>query len=172
VHPCWQPTTLTVIPKGKRVNLIAAIGLQGFVHHRIVNPTGEAHNRVNVEEFRAFILDLAPKLPQGSVLLLNNVKIHHTEKMTTMFQMLEQTFGILHTFLPPYSPFMNPIEYAFNKLSGEVQKEPFWNQGELVQLLEKKIPCITSTDAEGFFTKSFSLLPPSCDGATFSGQTP
>jgi transposase len=165
-----QPARLTTVPKGKRVNLIGCLGLQGFVHHRIVNPRGDQTNGVDAEEFRAFLLDLAPKLPRASVVVLDNVKIHHAEKLNQVWTMLNQTYAIEHAYLPPYSPFMNPIEYAFNKLKGEVQKDQFWNRGELVRTIERKIPCITPEDSQGFFQKSFSYYPQAALGLPFQGK--
>jgi len=41
--------------------------------------------------------------------------------------------------LSPYSPFLNPIEYAFNVLQNLVAKEEWYNRGELIQTIKEKI---------------------------------
>ena len=66
--------------------------------------------------------------------------------------MAKQTYGIEHLFLPPYSPFLNPIEYAFNALKQAVQAETFHDRGELIQIIKEKIPTITEEMATNFFT--------------------
>jgi len=68
--------------------------------------------------------------------------------------MLHQTFGIEHLFLPPYSPFLNPIEYAFNDLKSAIKQRPFSNRGELLQVIHQEIKNITAEKAESFFGKS------------------
>ena len=52
---------------------------------------------------------------RGKVLVLNNAKIHHAERIEDMWPQL-QAEGVEVLFLPPYSPFLNAIEYAFNKM--------------------------------------------------------
>jgi transposase len=168
--PQGQPAKLSVVPKGKRVNLIACLGQNGFVHHRIVNPTGDKKNGVDAEEFRAFLADLVPKLPRGAVLVLDNAKIHHAEKLDSMWVMIKQTYGIDHCFLPPYSPFMNPIEYAFCKLKGLVQQSEFYRRGDLVEVIQGHIPSITTEDTQQFFKKSFSYFPQAALGLPFQGK--
>jgi transposase len=85
-----EKTKLTLVLKGKRVTVIAAIGTTGFVHHRIVvtgastlAPANEPRTkRTTAEHFRAFLLDLCGKLPRNCALFIDNCKIHHVEKLT------------------------------------------------------------------------------------------
>jgi len=64
----------------------------------------------NAEDFRNFLLDLFPKIPRGSVIILDNCKIHHADAVDVVWQMGKVTYDIDKLFLSPYSPFLNPIE--------------------------------------------------------------
>jgi transposase len=49
---------------------------------------------------------LLPKLRRGDVLIMDNLKAHHDERV----RLLCRDFGIRLIYLPPYSPDLNPIE--------------------------------------------------------------
>jgi transposase len=164
-----QPATITLMPKGHRISLIAALGQQGIVHHTLINSLGDRKRGVNAEDFRSFILDLAPKIARNSVLILDNAKIHHAETLQPLWQMLRQTYGIEHIFLPPYSPFLNPIEYAFDFIKTLVKSSEFYNRGELTRVILQKIQAITPEKAEGFFMKSQQYYPQCQLGFPFQG---
>jgi hypothetical protein len=57
-------------------------------------------------------------------------------------------------FLPPYSPFLNPIEYAFNALKTAVAQERFTNRGELRAVVEEKLKSINPEAAKGFYQQA------------------
>lgn len=57
------PAVLTVLPKGKRTTLIAALGEKGVVHHQLINSGGDKKRGVNADDFRSFLLDLAKNFP-------------------------------------------------------------------------------------------------------------
>jgi hypothetical protein len=46
------------------------------------------------------------------LLILDNASIHHTDSVHAALDLLCAD-GFDFLFLPPYSPFLNPIEYAF-----------------------------------------------------------
>ena len=71
-----EPAKLTLVRKEKCLTVITALGLDGFVHYRLVD-SYEKKKGTNAEDFRSFLLDLMPKLPRESVIVLDNAKIHH-----------------------------------------------------------------------------------------------
>jgi len=89
------------------------------VHTELINSQGGAKRGVNAKDFENFLISFAPKAPHGSLLILDNAKIHHTERLDKVWKMLKDTYNIDHVFLLPYSPFINPIEYTFNDLKSE-----------------------------------------------------
>ena len=125
---------------------------------------------MNADHFRKFILDLAPKLPLNSVIIMDNCKIHHAEILDNLWDMIKKTYGIDKVYLPPYSPFMNPIEYAFNDIKMEVQSSKLSNYGDLMTEIPKALKKITAEKAIAFYSKSLSYHPKVLLGLPFTGK--
>jgi len=68
--------------------------------------------------------------------------------------MAKITFGVDKLFLPPYSPFLNPIELAFNLIKTQIQNEKWTNRGELITQIKEKFSQLTSENAQSFYTHS------------------
>ncbi|MBW3636019.1 MAG: IS630 family transposase [Armatimonadetes bacterium] len=82
------------------------------------------------DSFEAFLQDgLLPVLPSGSVLVLDNARIHHGGNIKAL---VEQA-GCSLLYLPPYSPDFNPIEMLWSWLKNHVRalaprdKEQRWS---------------------------------------------
>jgi transposase len=60
---------------------------------------------------------LAPTLEAGEVVILDNLKVHASEKAAAALK----ARGAWFLFLPPYSPDLNPIEMAFAKLKAHLR---------------------------------------------------
>ena len=61
---------------------------------------------------------LLPTLRPGDVVVMDNLPAH---KVTGMRQTIESS-GAKLFYLPPYSPDLNPIEFAFSKLKSLLRK--------------------------------------------------
>jgi len=165
-----EPAKLTLVPKGKRLTVVAALGPTGFIHWRLVESCGDKKG-TNAEDFRNFLIDLFPKIPRDSVIILDNCKIHHAENVDSTWIMGKTTYGIDHIFLPPYSPFLNPIEYAFNILKEAVASSQFQNRGELRSRVEEKLQTsVTPQDASGFYRQSAKYYKQCAIGLPFQGK--
>jgi transposase len=65
---------------------------------------------VNTEVFTAWVdQDLIPKLPEGSVVVMDNASFHKSTKMKDQIK----SAGHILEYLPPYSPDLNPIEHKW-----------------------------------------------------------
>jgi transposase len=53
-------------------------------------------------------------------------------------------------FLPPYSPFLNPVEEGFSKLKNFVKKHPLDDQETLCERIKDGSYEITKMDCEGW----------------------
>jgi len=164
-----EPARLTSLPKGKNVTLIAALSKAGIIFHKYVHATHKGKRGTNADDFRLFLLDLSKYLTPNTVIILDNAKIHHTESVHSTLDLLEvcslyliclcwlmrvlihacvftQRQGISHLFLPPYSPFLNPIEYAFSKIKSVVRKITLTNGNELQVAIEQGLDTVTPQD--------------------------
>jgi hypothetical protein len=83
-----EPAKLTLVRKEKRLTVIAAIGLEGFIHYRLVD-SYEKKRGTTAEDFRSFLLDLVPKLQHNSVIVLDNARIHHAESLNATKEMIK-----------------------------------------------------------------------------------
>ncbi len=113
-------------------------------------------------------MDLLPKVPRGCLLIMDNCRIHHANNLIALWEMALSTYNIRPLFLPPYSPFINPIEYAFNDIKERVKSETFYNRGELSNIIDRHFN-ITPEKAKSFFNKASSYYPDLLTGLPFSG---
>jgi len=166
-----EKAKLSLVPKGPRVSLIAALSESGYAHYELFNSIGDKKRGVNGDDFRSFLLNLAPKIPRNSVLVLDNCKIHHAELLQETWKMLQITYGIDHLFLPAYSPFLNPIELSFNALKISVKNGEFYNRGDLLQVIERSIvSTITPENSTQWFAHCTKFYQQCALGLPFSGK--
>lgn len=89
-------------PNRITISSLVAISDSKIIHRQ------EVKGSFNSELFSKFILDIA--LPQGTVILLDNVSFHHS--LIVREAAKSKGFELLYT--PPYSPWFNPIEGVFS----------------------------------------------------------
>jgi transposase len=115
----WGPSHERLVdsfPKGKkqRVSLIAAIGRHtNLAEHAMLHPES-----VDKNAFKAYLETvLLPKLKPGTILIMDNWKVHHGSDITE----LVENVGCKVLYLPTYSPDFNPIEYLFSKIKAFIK---------------------------------------------------
>ena len=87
------------------------------------NPTGllslwQKKGLWNSHTFTLFVAEaVLPVVPPGSVLVLDNARLHHN---LALKQLVEEA-GCLLLFLPPYSPDFNPIEPVWSWIKNKVR---------------------------------------------------
>ena len=113
-----RATKVTVINGCKKVNMIAAVSPSlGWVFHE------NTQDNVNSEKFESFINNLINFLNTNHpgekfAFILDNAPIHRKNVLATLCI----NAGVVLIFLPPYSPFLNPIERCFSKIKSQVKK--------------------------------------------------
>lgn len=85
-----EPATLSVLPKGKRISIIACLGNAGWIHIKQVN-SEPTHPGVNAENYQTFLNTLATCVPRDSILVMDNVRIHHSDLLVNTWSMLNNT---------------------------------------------------------------------------------
>ena len=105
------------LTKGKRINAIAALSFDGIIALDLVDGT------VSGQVFFDFVRGkLIPNMMTyngsnpNSVVIMDNCSVHHVHEVQELFHKA----GILVSFLPPYSPALNPAEEALIVLSSHI----------------------------------------------------
>ncbi|KNF03653.1 hypothetical protein PSTG_03174 [Puccinia striiformis f. sp. tritici PST-78] len=66
------------------------------------------------------VLSLVPKAKQESIIIMDNAPVHQGKRFKEVIGSLEASKSIKIEFLPPYSPFLNPIKYSFHSIKAYV----------------------------------------------------
>lgn len=132
-------------PKGKkeRVSLLAAVTLRGLEgKHCLVHP-----ENVNKAAFISYLKSLLPQLEPGSILVLDNWRVH----LGPDVRKLVADYHCVILYLPAYSPDYNPIELLFSKIKAFVKKLRPLDLPELMQAFADAVLRVSPTDAKNTF---------------------
>jgi transposase len=132
--------------RGKNTTLIASMTLEGGMGEAMAleGATDAAVFEAYVERF------LAPSLPEGRIVLLDNLGAHKTRRVRE----LAEARGAEVWFLPAYSPDLNPIEEAFSKIKALLKKAAARTKEALIGAMAQALAAVTPEDAQGWFAHS------------------
>lgn len=148
--PGTSPTNEIPASPGPNLTLLQAINKQRVIYYEIFIGS------INAETYTRFLSGLLERIDiENSILIWDNARIHHA-RVTKEFC---EAFGVNYKFLPPYSPFLNPIEFSFSKIKKFVSSRMINNsRNELICAMTEGILSITTEDLEGYFRKSQSYF--------------
>ena len=130
-HGHWKTTTLT---SGLRMSGIAAPML--------------LDGPMDGDAFLAYVrFVLAPELAPGDVVVMDNLPAH---KVTGVREAIEAA-GAELLYLPPYSPYFNPIENAFSKLKAIMRIASARTVSELWNAVADALDAFTPDECANFF---------------------
>lgn len=120
-HYGWSPRNercIEAVPfvRGTNLSVLGAYSLSGM---QAVTCKQGAFKRDTFEQFLQECLQecLLPVLPFGSVLVLDNARIHHGGQVAA----LVEKAGCSLLYLPPYSPDFSPIELVWSWVKHKVR---------------------------------------------------
>lgn len=125
--------------------MIALMGVNGVYFHQIYNTSGFA---IDARRFLEWLRLAVIRLPPGTILGLDNARIHKTREVLDFLR------GYPHIFLPPYSPDFNPIELFFNHLKKKM-KSYFRTRRDVREVITEITNAVPHFVCENFFRKSF-----------------
>jgi transposase len=103
---------------------------------------------LNGESFRAWVRQsLLPTLRPGDVVVMDNLAAH---KVSGIRQAIESSGATLF-YLPPYSPDLNPIEFAFSKLKSLLRKAAARAVRSLWKTVGNSLRAFTPDECQHFF---------------------
>jgi transposase len=131
-------------PQGnwKVLTTIGAISLRGFEAVMTVEePTNGVIFTTYVEQI------LAPQLKPGDVVIMDNLSAH---KVSGIRELIEAQ-GAKVSYLPPYSPDLNPIELAWSKFKQFLRTAKARTKRKLNQAITAALQAITADNAAAWF---------------------
>lgn len=100
------------------------------------------------ERFREYIENmLVPSLKKEDLVVMDNMRSHHAKIVT---EYLDKA-GISYTYLPPYSPDLNPIEKMWSKMKAFLRKQKVRVASKLPEAVKKALDTVSPTDCIGWF---------------------
>jgi transposase len=98
---------------------------------------------------------LTPSLRSGQIVVMDNLGSHKGARVRDLIE--ERGCQLL--YLSPYWPDLNPIEEAFSKIKGALQKAGARTREALIEALGLAISTVTARDARGYFAHDGYRLP-------------
>jgi transposase len=145
----WGPTKerlVEAVPAQRGVNLSVLGAFDGEGMVAVTSKQG-AMKRVDVETFLQE--ELLPRLLPGSVLVLDNARIHHGGDI----EKIVSEAGCSLLYLPPYSPDFSPIELAWGWIKRFVRRLCPRDEASRAAAIQKAVACLPAEFAPGWFRK-------------------
>lgn len=102
---------------------------------------------INGQWFRAYVGQiLAPTLTPGETVFMDNLGSHKSPEVRAMIE----ARGATLTYLPPYSPDLNPIEMAFSKIKALLRKAARRSTDELWDEIAAAVSKITPQECQNY----------------------
>jgi transposase len=128
--------------RGTNTTLLASMGFGGMGASMVVE------GGVDGAVFETYLREaLLPALNDGDVLVMDNLRVHKTEKVR---ELIERA-GVEVLYLPPYSPDFNPIEEAFSKIKNLLRKAGARVREALVEAIGTALLEVSGEDTRAFF---------------------
>jgi transposase len=135
--------------RGVNLSVLGAFDGEGMVAH--TSKPG-AMKRVDLETFLRE--NLLPKLLPGSVLVLDNARIHHGGQI----EQIVSGAGCSVLYLPPYSPDFSPIELAWGWVKAFVRRRRPRDEASRGEAVAQAIASLPAEFAPGWFAKCGYVL--------------
>ena len=152
---------VVVVPqlRSRNISIVCAMTRHGIVHY-VAKTTA-----IERGSFKDFILQLKGKLEEVGifepVLVMDNVAFH---KCNEVKECITQHINARLLYLPPYSPFLNPIENMFSKWKNIVRRANPENENDLMTAIENGASLITFQDCEGYVRNMWEYINRSLSG--------
>lgn len=103
-----------------------------------------AYHIVKFMESVMNILDKHDK--KGMFIVMDNCRIHHSRFVVDLIH----ARGYKPLFMPPYSPFLNPIEECWSKIKQNIRRNPLKRGDELTPRIAEACKTVTVEDCQGW----------------------
>jgi transposase len=133
---------LCPVASGERISTIGALSNQGM--ETALCFEGTLNGDLLLFFIEAF---LVPTLRKGNIVIMDNCTAHHVEGVRELIE----GAGARLLYLPPYSPELNPIEYAWSKVKNILRTIKARTKELLYDAISESLKTITWSNAQGWF---------------------
>jgi len=138
--------------RSRNISVVAAMNKYGMIFHKI------NERAVNGEDFKEALKELkvacASEGIEHPILIMDNARIHHYRGLEND----HEVSCLAKKYLPPYSPFLNPIENVFSVWKNLVIRGGARNEVELRNLINAKFAEVTTEHCGSFYRKMLGYL--------------
>ena len=144
--------------KSRNISVVAAINKNGIIYKKVHDKavTGEDF-KICLQELKSACLNSGILNP---VFIMDNCRIHHYKGL----QNIIETENIAIKYLPPYSPFLNPIENVFSVWKNLVIRRQSKNEKDLKIAISECFQEISTSHCDGFYRKMLGYVTRSSRG--------
>ena len=143
--------------RGGNITLCAAITQNGvLLRHANMGPYNTAHILTFLDRLQNIITAVNQMHQMQFTVVWDNVSFHRSALVQNWFQHHQQ-FTLL--YLPPYSPFLNPIEEFFSAWRWKVYDLRLQAQVPLIQAMEEACDQIDAVAVQGWIRHSRRFFP-------------
>ncbi len=142
--------------RGGNITLCAVISLRGLLHHHAkLGPYNSQHILTFLDALHNIVVQNRPDQPRF-VVIWDDVSFHRAALVQAWFTNHNQ-FEVV--YLPPYSPFLNPIEEFFSAWRWRVYDRQPHARMPLLQAMEQACGDIQVTAIHGWFRHARGYFP-------------
>ena len=149
--------------RAKNISMSCCISKSSVVYYEV---NERPYNRESYGHYLSNLFEvLHSQNKKYCVFVLDNVPFHRSKLIQNLFQ----AHGHDTLYLPPYSPFLNPIEEAFSKIKSIVRRKEPKNNQELMKSTIDAHNEVTSGDCESFFSHTKEFFTQCLEGQDING---
>ncbi|KAI7810071.1 hypothetical protein IRJ41_021635, partial [Triplophysa rosa] len=139
--------------RGANITMCAAISTNGLLLHKpLIGP----YNTWAMSAFFCEARNAVRRTQPTLIIVWDNVAFHHSRAVTEWFAAHPRMVSL---FLPPYSPFLNPIEEFFSSWGWKVYDRHPHDQMSLLDRMNAGCLDISSEDCEGWIRHAKRFFP-------------
>ncbi|KAG0436621.1 hypothetical protein DMUE_4127 [Dictyocoela muelleri] len=115
-----------------------------------------AYNPLSFEFFLIELFDILRAINvENAVFVMDNVSFHKSSLITNLVEYTQHSI----LYLPPYSPFLNPIENLFSQWKDLVRRSNCNSESELFDRISGSLNEIGSVQCQNYYLHMLKFLP-------------
>ena len=140
------PATQTVASiRSRNISICCAMSRNGILAHSSRN------GAFNTEAFLQFLEEIKIKIDEkeieNPIIFMENVAFHKSRQVHEF----AEANNIQIKYIPPYSPFLKPIENMFSKWKNTVCRARPTNEDQLMEAIREGATLVTIEDCKGYY---------------------